>query len=453
MGRRRRVLVVEDEPAMREVLRMRIEPWGFEVAVAGTGGEARAACEAHPPDVVICDVVLPDGSGLDLLPALRGPQGLRPVVMITAHGTIDAAVEALKRGAADFLTKPLDYPKLRAVLDEILAEEDQRGSLRKLQEELDGDSGLGPLVGTGKPMRDLFRMIRVLGGNEASTLITGESGTGKELVARAIHDLSARASGPFVAVNAAAIPEGLLESELFGNEKGAFTGAVAARAGCFELAHGGTLFLDEIAEMPLSLQPKILRAIESGRVRRLGAVRESVFNARLLAATNLAPEEALKEGRLRPDLYYRLNVFTLVLPPLRDRIEDLPLLAQHFVAQFNLKHGTGVEGLRPEARDLLQGYDWPGNVRELRNVMERAVILARQGWIEPSHLPPYLRRPGGSAGLLLRPGLTMAEAERVVALAALKASGNNKAEAARRLGIDVKTLRSKLKADGEDPGK
>jgi DNA-binding NtrC family response regulator len=446
------VLVVEDEPAMREVLRMRISKWGFEVLAAGTGREAMAACESHPPDVVICDVVLPDGSGLDLLPGLLGGHEPRPVVMITAHGTIDAAVEALKRGASDFLTKPLDYPKLRAVLDEILAEEDQRGSLRRLQEELAEAPGLGPLVGTSKPMRELFRMIEVLGGNEASTLITGESGTGKELVARAIHDLSARAAGPFVAVNAAAIPEGLLESELFGNEKGAFTGAVAARAGCFELAHGGTLFLDEIAEMPLSLQPKILRAIESGRVRRLGAVRESVFDARLVAATNRAPEEALKEGRLRADLYYRLNVFTLALAPLRDRLDDLSLLAQHFVGQFNLKHGTRVEGLRPAARDLLQGYDWPGNVRELRNVMERAVILARQGWIEPSHLPPYLRRPGRSPGLLIRPGLTLAEAERFLATEALKESGNNKAEAARRLGIDVKTLRSKLKADGGDSG-
>jgi DNA-binding NtrC family response regulator len=452
MGRRRRVLVVEDEPAMREVLRMRIEPWGFDVAAAATGGEARAACDAQPPDVVICDVVLPDGSGLDLLPDLRGAHGHRPVVMITAHGTIDAAVEALKRGAADFLTKPLDYPKLHAVLDEVLAEVDQRGSLQKLQRELEGAPGLGPLVGTSKPMRDLFRMIEVLGGNEASTLITGESGTGKELVARAIHDLSARASGPFVAVNAAAIPEGLMESELFGNEKGAFTGAVAARAGCFELANGGTLFLDEIAEMPLALQPKILRAIECGRVRRLGAARESVFDARLVAATNKEPEEALKEGRLRPDLYYRLNVFTLALPPLRDRIEDLPLLAQHFVGQFNRKHSTAVSGLRPAARDLLEGYDWPGNVRELRNVMERAVILARQGWIEPSHLPPYLRRPGGTQSLLLRAGLTMAEAERLLVAEALKASGNNKAEAARRLGIDVKTLRSKLKADGGETG-
>ncbi len=450
MGGPFRVLVVEDEPAMREVLRVRLEQWGFAVACAGTVGEALSFCSQGMPDLAVCDVVLPDGSGLDLLARMKDTASPNPVVMITAHGSIDTAVEALKRGAADFLTKPLDYHKLKAILDDALSESAQLNSLTHLKEKLARGPGLGALVGASRPMRELFRMVEVVAGSDASALITGESGTGKELVARAIHDLGARAAGPFVAVNAAAIPEGLMESELFGHERGAFTGAVAGRAGCFEMANRGTLFLDEIAEMPAALQPKILRTLENGKVRRLGASQELAFDVRVLAATNRPPEEAVKQGLLRADLYYRLNVFTLILPPLRDRQEDVPLLAQHFVEAFNAKHGTSVAGLRPASLSLLQGYSWPGNVRELKNVMERAVILSRQGWIEATHLPPYLRGPAAGSGLHLPPGLTMAEAERLLILDTLKTSGNNKAEAARRLGVDVKTIRNKLKALGED---
>jgi DNA-binding NtrC family response regulator len=445
------VLVVDDEPSMREVLRLRLAQWNFRVVTADSRQEASRVAAEEEPDIVVCDVVLPDGSGLDLLPALRTDAFPRPVVMITAHGSIDAAVEAVKRGAMDFLTKPLDYQKFRAVLAQAVQDVEQYRSVRRLEDKLSRKPGLGPIIGTTRPMRDLYRLIKVLAGSSASALITGESGTGKELVARAIHDLGPRAEEPFIAVNAAAIPEGLMESELFGHEKGAFTGAVSSRPGCFEQADKGTLFLDEIAEMPASLQPKFLRTLENGRVRRLGSSREAAFDVRLLAATNRVPEEAVEEGLLRADLYYRLNVFTLVLPPLRDRVDDIPLLAQHFVSHFNAKHGAAVEGLREEVLDLLEAYPWPGNVRELRNVLERAVILADSGWIEVVHLPSYVRnQEDGGRGLRLPPGLTMAEAERRLIVKTLEEAGGNKAEAARRLGLDVKTIRNKLKTYGED---
>ncbi|OYW07140.1 MAG: hypothetical protein B7X11_00445 [Acidobacteria bacterium 37-65-4] len=445
-----RILLVEDEKLIRWSLANRLTKEGYAVAEVDRGSDALKALEEQEIDLILLDYRLPDMDGLQLLKIVGPKFRDLPVIMMTAHGTIDTAVEALKRGARDFLTKPLDYPKLKEVLDELVAEARHREAQHHLEETLAKGPGLGALVGGSRPMRDLFRTIKVLANSDAAALITGESGTGKELVARAIHDLGSHAGGPFIAVNAAAIPEGLVESELFGHERGAFTGAVASRAGCFEMADNGTLFLDEVAEMPVSLQPKILRALETGTVRRLGSSQESSFAVRVLAATNRDPEEAVREGRLRADLFYRLNVFTVFLPPLRDRAEDLPLLAQHFVGQFNRRHGTTVEGPGPVALELLRGYRWPGNVRELRNVMERAVILAGAGWIEAAHLPPYLRKPSAGAGLDLHPGLTLAEAERLLIIETLKATGRNKAEAARRLGVDVKTLRKKLRSGEGD---
>jgi transcriptional regulator with PAS, ATPase and Fis domain len=284
-------------------------------------------------------------------------------------------------------------------------------------------------------------------------MITGESGTGKELVARAIHQLSNREDKPFVAINAAAIPETLIESEVFGHERGAFTGAVGVRAGCFEQAHGGTLFLDEIAEMPLTLQPKLLRVLSDGRVRRLGGSHEFEFDVRVLAATNRDPMEAIRDGRLREDLYYRLNVFTITLPPLRERQEDVLLLAQHFVSEFNRKHQISLEGISDEAAACLKAYHWPGNVRELKNVIERAVVLAKGKWIDEAALPPYIRSPEPlTRKLVLAVGsTTVAEAERELIVRTLQEAGNNKAEAARQLGVDVKTIYNKLKMYNIDP--
>lgn len=448
---RPKVLVVDDEAAMREVLEMRLQPWGFDVFLAEDGEQARRMVARHDPAVVITDVSLPDFSGLELLRWLRETNSQREVILITAYGSIDAAVRAMKFGARDFLTKPLDYHKLEALLAEALSD-NERGSARQtLERRLEQRSGLGPIVGTSRPMRKLYKTIRLLAQNEASAIITGESGTGKELVGRTIHELSGRRDKPYLAVNTAAIAEGLVESELFGHEKGAFTGAVATKAGWFELADQGTLFLDEFAEMPTPLQPKFLRVLEDSRVRRLGGAREMEFDVRLLAATNRHPARAVEEGVLREDLYYRLNVFTVDLPPLRQRQEDIPLLAQHFVGAFNRKHGVEVEGLESEALERLQAYPWPGNVREMRNVMERAVILAREGWIGRQQLPPYVWSRSGElqSRLTLPAKVTLAEAERLLIEETLRQVANNKAKAARQLGLDVKTIRNKLKTYGD----
>jgi transcriptional regulator with PAS, ATPase and Fis domain len=301
-------------------------------------------------------------------------------------------------------------------------------------------------------MRDLRRTVELLASSNASAIITGESGTGKEVVARAIHALSARRAKPFVAVNAAAIPEGLIESEVFGHEQGAFTGATRARPGCFEMAEGGTLFLDEIAEMPIALQPKLLRVLEDGRARRLGGSRDVRFDVRVLAATNRSAVQAIRDGRLREDLFYRLSVFELIVPPLRDRVEDIALLAQYFVRELSRKHQMRIDGIGDTARELLAAHAWPGNVRELRNVIERAVIVGRAGWIERRHLPPYLQaiHPGVQSTLTLPAGTTLAEAERRLILQTLERVGDNKAAAARQLGLDVKTIRNKLRGYGRD---
>jgi DNA-binding NtrC family response regulator len=399
---KRKVLVVDDEATMRDVLRTRLEAWGYEVELAADAAEGERAAKRSDPWLVLSDVVLPDAGGLDLLAALRDGGAERLVVLMTAYGTVDVAVEAMKRGARDFLTKPLDYRRLRALLDELQREAEQRTTTAKLERELAEGAGLGSLIGASKPMREIFELVRRVAGSDAAALITGESGTGKELLARTIHELSKRSAGPYVAVNAAALPEGLTESELFGHERGAFTGAVASRPGVFEQAHQGTLFLDEISEMPAALQPKLLRAVEERHVRRVGGNREIQLDVRLLAATNRDPRQAIEDGSLRSDLFYRLSVFTLHLPALRERPDDIALLTQHFLRGFNAKHELDIEGVAEPALALMRAFSWPGNVRELRNVVERAAILARSGWIEPSHLPPYVREPPAETAGRLR---------------------------------------------------
>ena len=445
-----RVLVVDDEDAIREVLRLRLEAWGYQVALAGDGRQATELTESFDPEIVVSDVVMPELSGLELLRQLQGDQPQRPVILLTAHGTVDMAVEAMKQGAHDFITKPLDYNKLKSTLEAAQRELALRRKSQQIESQLDQPGALGELVGSSRTMLEVYELIQTVSATDAAVLITGESGTGKEIVARTIHQLSARRAGPFIAINASALPENLIESEVFGHEKGAFTGASAVRPGCFELADGGTLLLDEIAEMPVSLQPKLLRVLEDGRVRRLGGKQELSFDVRLLSSTNCDPKSAIQEGQLREDLYYRMNVFHIALPPLRNHSEDIPLLVQHFIHHFARKHTVEVEGLRDESLQILQDYAWPGNVRELRNVIERAVILAKQGWIEPSHLPPYLREPAteSTEQLGMPLGTTFAAAEKQLILKTLQATGNNKAETARRLGLDVKTIRNKLKSYG-----
>jgi len=445
-----KILVVDDEAAMREVLEMRLRDWGFEVLLAADGIEGKELAESSNPDMVISDVVMPQISGLELLRSLKAGNPDRPIILVTAQASIDIAVEAMKQGANDFVTKPLDYPKLKVILEAAEREIELRRESRKLSSQLERGAGFGDFVGTSKPMREVYDLIASLSASDASVIVTGESGTGKELAARTIHQLSERAKGPFVAINAAAIPENLMESEIFGHERGAFTGAVGVRTGCFELANKGTLFLDEIAEMPLALQPKLLRVLEDSRVRRVGGSQEFQVDVRVLAATNRDPRSAVESGRLREDLFYRLNVFTVALPPLRERKGDIALLAQSFIRDFNRKHNANVDGLRDETLELMKTYAWPGNVRELKNIMERAVILARGNWIEPTHLPAYIisARTDAAPKIVLPVGVTAADAEKELIIKTLKKTGNNKAEAARQLGLDVKTIRNKLKAYG-----
>lgn len=444
------VLVVDDEPALREVLSLRMQGWGYDVATAVDAADAERALRAARPDVVLSDVVLPGISGVDLLRWLKRDDDSMPVIMMTAHGNIDAAVEAMKAGARDFLTKPLDYANLRSILDGIAAERAQRELDIELDADLKGDGSLGGLVGRSRSIRELHSLIRLVASSDASVIIAGESGTGKEVVAHAIHNLSNRREKPFVALNAAAMPEGLIESELFGHEQGAFTGASRARPGAFELANTGTLFLDEIAEMPIGLQPKLLRILETRKARRLGGSREIAFDVRVVAATNRPVASAVRDGALREDLYYRLNVFELALAPLRERTEDIALLTRHFVREFSEKHGIPVEGVSDTTQALLEAYSWPGNVRELRNVIERAVIVARSGWIEPRHLTPQFQtlKAGSASTIQLPVGTTLAEAERQLIMQTLERTGQNKAEAARQLGLDVKTIRNRLRGYG-----
>ena len=443
-----KVLVVDDEAAMREVIEMRLERWGFDVCLAEDGASGEEIALARNPDIVISDVVMPGISGMELLRRLKAGNPKRPVIMVTAQATVDLAVEAMKQGAHDFITKPIDYAKLKMILQTAEREIGECREAGRLSSQIEQGGGFGDFIGDSKAMREIYALIDSIAGSEAAVIITGESGTGKELAARAIHALSRRAAGPFVAVNSSAIPENLIENELFGHEKGAFTGATDVQAGCFELAHGGTLFLDEIAEMPPILQPKLLRVLEDRKVRRIGGTKEFNFDARVLAATNREPRAAVEDGKLREDLFYRLNVFTLTLPPLRARKSDIPLLAQAFIPRANAKHNSRVQACRAETLDLLKSYSWPGNVRELKNIVERAAILAGGAWIEPSHLPEYIRNAPeekAASGFVVQEGATAADVEKELILKTLKATGNNKAEAARRLGLDVKTIRNKLR--------
>ena len=441
------VLVIDDDEAIREVLRLRLESWGFVVETASDGSRGLAQAKSRSFDLVISDVIMPGLNGLELLESLTASSPGAALILMTAHGTVDLAVEAMKKGATDFLTKPIEYPKLKSLLEDLKDRRERRKRRGELRSSLEREGTFGAFVGQSEAMREVYEQIRIAAATDAPVLITGQSGTGKELTAHSVHELGRRAKQAFVPVNTSAIPSDLLESEVFGHERGAFTGAIESRAGCFELADGGTLFLDEIGEMPIELQPKLLRVLEDGRLRRVGSSSELQVDVRIICATNRDPREAIERRCLREDLYYRINVFQIPLPSLRERGADLGLLMEHFLEEFNQKHDMQVEAIGPEAQDACQRYSWPGNVRELRNVMERAVVVARTGWIEPQHLPPYVRNQTlADPKIFLPPGITAAEAERALILQTLKRVNNNKAEAARQLGLDVKTIRNKLKS-------
>ena len=451
-----RVLIVEDEPSTRLGLTELVRTWGFTTESASDGEDALERITAFRPSIIISDLVMPRMGGLDLLRALKDDGGAFTVVILTAQGTVETAVDAIKEGAYDYLTKPIEPQRLKILLDKIVERQDTLREVKVLRKQLREHGSFGRMIGNSSQMRKVYQIIEQASPTSASVLIWGESGTGKELVAQTIHQLSPRAQMPFVPINCAAIPETLLESEIFGHEKGAFTGAVDRREGCFELADRGTLFLDEIAEMTPATQVKLLRVLQERKFRRLGGRNEQTVDVRVIAATNVNPGDAVKNGKLREDLYYRLNVFAIELPPLRQRKEDLPLLIQSFLAEFNQRNNKHVSALDPAAMRILEQYNWPGNVRELRNVIERAVILSSGEFVDQKHLPPLVTESPDivKPTLSLAPGTTVEEAERRLILMTLEHTRDNKTRAAEILGISLKTLHNKLnKLRGRVPGK
>jgi DNA-binding NtrC family response regulator len=453
--RKDRVLIVEDEENARKGYEQLLQKWGCDVLGVGSAEDALAKFASYQPDSLIADVELPGMNGLDLLKQLGQELFDVPAIVITGKGSEERAVAAIESGAFWYIEKPLKAPVLRALLDRALGKARDARQLAVLQRQLREAGRLGDLVGASKPMQDVMRLVEMSAPSSASVLITGETGSGKEIVARTIHKLSPRATGPFVAINCSAIPETLMESEIFGHERGAFTGAAERRIGCFELADGGTLLLDEIGEMPAPTQAKLLRVLEDHKVRRLGSKTETPVDVRVLAATNKDPEQAVGSGHLRQDLYFRLNVFHINLPPLRDHKEDIPLLVEHMLRDVNAKHGKHVRGIGAEVMDIFMSHTWPGNIRELRNVLERASIMCEKELITRACLPGEFGKtsakgPSDLTAIKFPIGTTVDAMERELILQTLNATGNNKTRAAELLGISLKTLHNKLKEYGGD---
>jgi DNA-binding NtrC family response regulator len=441
-----RVLIVEDDPATRSGLAELVQAWGFQTDEASDGEEGFRKVTSFRPAIIVSDLVMPRMGGHELLRTLKDQLSDISFILLTAQGTIESAVDAIKDGAYDYLSKPVDPQRLKILLQKALERQETLREVRLLRRQLREQGSFGRIVGNSPGIRSLYRVVEQAAPTSASVLIWGESGTGKELIAQTIHELSPRASFPFVAINCAAIPETLLESEIFGHEKGAFTGAHDRRTGVFELAHRGTLFLDEIAEMMPATQVKLLRVLQERTFRRLGGRQEQTVDVRVIAATNRDPSDAVRDGKLREDLYYRLNVFTIDLPPLRERRADIPLLVQTFLNEFNTRNNKAVRAVDQESMYLLERYPWPGNIRELRNVIERATILAEGDFIEARHLPPPVvsRSEQALPTVTLSPGTTVDEAERRLILLTLEHTRNNKTRAAEILGISLKTLHNKL---------
>jgi DNA-binding NtrC family response regulator len=453
-----RVLVADDEENQRAGLAKMIQSWGMAVDTASDGQEALDKLSRAPVHVLVTDLMMPRLDGFELLKRLAAQGAMPPTIVLTAFGNIETAVQTMyELGAFWFLEKPIQPSVLKVLLERAASQSRLMEEAERLQRRLQYQGVLVDLVGACPAMQQVFSLIQQVAPSKAAALVVGESGTGKELVARAIHHLSPRRSGPFVAINCAALPETLMESELFGHEKGAFTGAVERRAGCFELAQHGTLLLDELAEMQVGTQAKLLRVLEDSCVRRLGGKSEIDVDVRVIASTNKVVEEALKKGELREDLYYRLNVFQIGLPPLRQREGDLPLLTDSLIEMLNKKHETRVVDVLPAVMEQFERYSWPGNVRELRNVLERAVIVAGEGTITSHHLPHDFGVPVGSRAALpllepdavrLAVGTTVGEAEKALIQITLQHTKNNKTRAAEILGISLKTLFNKLKEYG-----
>ena len=451
-----KILVVDDDPGHLTTLQTIIRSWGYEVQTADDGTGAVERVKSGPVDLILMDVRMAEMNGLEALRRIKAYNPAIPVIIMTAYSSVESAVEALKTGAYDYLIKPLDFEVLKLTLERAREHAGLKAENQQLKAQLGGDFDAPNIIGTSPAMKALIDMLAMIAPSEATVLISGGSGTGKELIARAIHYNSPRQAKPLVVVNCAAISETLLESELYGHEKGAFTGADRRREGRFMHAQGGTIFLDEIGETSPAMQAKLLRVIQEREIQRVGSEEVLAVDVRILAATNRDLEAEVREGRFREDLFYRLNVVNLRIPPLRERPEDIPLLAQHFLQTFARKNRKTVKGFLPLAMDMLVKYNWPGNVRELENAIERAVILMTGEHITEAQLPlsivqgyPQEPEPDLVAGQPLADGQhSLEEVEKQAIMATLEATGGNKSETARRLGITRKTLHNKLKNYG-----
>ncbi len=441
----KRILVAEDDFATRQAWCRLIASWGFKVEAVEDGKSALELIDSYDPHILLLDLKLPHKDGLQVLTELRD-KGLQiPTLVISGEGDFADAVQSIKLGAYDYLRKPVDPPHLRVLLNNLsthltISEENQR-----LRRRLMRAGELGPLIGQSRAMKRMMALIEQAAPSSASVIIAGDSGTGKELAARTIHELSPRRDHPYVAINCAALPETLMESELFGHERGAFTGADRRREGCFELANGGTLLLDEVSEMKPELQAKLLRVIEEQKLRRLGGTSEVPIDVRVLAATNRNVETAIREGQFREDLYYRLNVFTIEVPPLSERPDDIPTLVEHFLQKLSPPAGKTVTGIESECLEVLKSCRWPGNVRQLRNVIERALIVSRGPMISVADLPDEVKRNvRANSGFEFTPGMSLDEVEREMILRTVEFTGGNKSRAAELLRISLKTLYNRL---------
>ena len=449
------ILVVDDDPAHRAMLRTLLTGWGYRIKEADDGAGAIAVVHEQSFDLILMDIRMIKVSGLEALEEIKAFNPAIPVIIMTAYSSVESAVEAMKNGAYDYLTKPLDFDELRLTMERAMEHSHLREENRLLRETLGAHFDTQNIIGTSPAMMRLMETVAQVAPSEATVLITGESGTGKEMIAGAIHFNSLRKDGPYVKINCAAITETLLESELFGHEKGAFTGAYRRKEGRFRQAHGGTLFLDEVSEMSLAMQVKLLRVLQERDITRVGGEEVMKVDVRIIAAANKDLITEIRAGRFRDDLYYRLNVVAIAMPPLRERREDIPLLAQHFLEQFSERNRKQIKGFTPQAMDRLLRYEWPGNVRELMNAVERAVVLARAEYLDEDEFPLIQGEAGlkgegpleGAASI----DLPLDEVERATILRAMELTKGNKSEAARRLGITRRTLHKKLKTYGVMP--
>ena len=443
-------LIVEDDADSAQMMAALVGAQGFSAATARSLHDARRQMALQQPDLVLLDLRLPDGNGMSLLDE-QSLIGNSEVVLMTGHASLETSIQALRYGAADYLIKPVSAKQLQGILSRVTKPSVLRAEVENLNEDLQRSGRFGHLVGKSEPMKRVYEQVARVAGTSVTVFIAGESGTGKELVARTVHDLSRRRARPFLAVNCGAISPNLMESEIFGHERGSFTGAERQHQGFFERAHGGTLFLDEVTEMPAALQVKLLRVLETGTFMRVGSTTPLETDVRVIAATNRDPAEAVTSGALREDLYYRLNVFPIDLPPLRDKTEDIPLLVAHFLQEIGQREG-GFKSATPAALARLAQYRWPGNVRELRNALQRAYVMSAGAEIGDQWLPrDVLAEPARSIGagtLQVEVGTPLAAVERQVILATLEHYGHQKERTAAALGVSLKTLYNRLKEYG-----